>query len=51
NDEDVAGTVDEGEGFTIDAKRMVNGLPQYQVHNSKGKIYYVTASQEFIYIQ
>ncbi|EOW9530633.1 N-acetylmuramoyl-L-alanine amidase, partial [Bacillus cytotoxicus] len=35
-DKDVAGTVDAGLGFTIDAKVTVNGSPQYKVHNSKG---------------
>ncbi|PEK76330.1 N-acetylmuramoyl-L-alanine amidase [Bacillus toyonensis] len=50
-DGDVAGTVNAGEGFTIDAKIMLNGAPQYRVHNSKGKTFYVTASQEFVYIQ
>ncbi|MGH0945735.1 hypothetical protein ACQVTS_33045, partial [Bacillus mycoides] len=39
-DGDVAGSVDEGYGFTIDARIMVNGSPQYQVRNSKGNIYY-----------
>ncbi|WP_242145927.1 MULTISPECIES: N-acetylmuramoyl-L-alanine amidase, partial [unclassified Bacillus cereus group] len=42
-DKDVAGTVDAGLGFTIDAKVTVNGSPQYKVHNSKGKTYYITA--------
>ena len=36
-DKDVAGSVDAGLGFTIDAKVNVNGSPQYKVHNSKGK--------------
>ncbi|PFY36789.1 N-acetylmuramoyl-L-alanine amidase [Bacillus toyonensis] len=51
NDGDVAGTVDTGEGFTIDEKVIVDGSPQYKVHNSKGKTYYITASQEFVSIQ
>ncbi|OUB11271.1 N-acetylmuramoyl-L-alanine amidase [Bacillus thuringiensis serovar yunnanensis] len=50
-DKDVAGTVNTGDGFIIDAKVSVNGSPQYKVRNSKGKTYYVTASQDFIYIQ
>ena len=37
SDKDVAGTVDEGLGFTIYGKVSVNGSPQYKVHNSKGK--------------
>ncbi|PFK14262.1 N-acetylmuramoyl-L-alanine amidase [Bacillus cereus] len=46
-DKDVAGTVDAGLGFTIDAKVSVNGSPQYKVHNSKGKTYYVTANEAY----
>ncbi|MEH7149560.1 N-acetylmuramoyl-L-alanine amidase [Bacillus thuringiensis] len=46
-DVDVAGTVRKGEGFTIDAKVSVNGSPQYKVHNSKGKTYYVTANEAY----
>ncbi|PEJ91084.1 N-acetylmuramoyl-L-alanine amidase [Bacillus toyonensis] len=50
-DGDVAGTVNAGEGFMIDAKIMVNGSSQYKVHSSKGKIYYITASPAFVSIQ
>ncbi|KFN02028.1 bacterial SH3 domain protein [Bacillus clarus] len=49
-DKDVAGSVDEGLGFTIDAKVMVNGSPQYKVHNSRGKTYYVTANDAYVYV-
>ncbi|PEM93492.1 hypothetical protein CN639_04680 [Bacillus toyonensis] len=49
-DKDVAGSVDVGLGFTIDAKVSVNGSPQYKVHNSKGKTYYVTANEFYISI-
>ncbi|MCU5005782.1 N-acetylmuramoyl-L-alanine amidase [Bacillus pacificus] len=48
---DVAGSVDAGLGFTIDAKINVNGSPQYKVHNSKGKTYYVTASEAYVYVK
>lgn len=51
SDKDVAGTVDEGLGFTIDAKVSVNGSPQYKVHNSKGTTYYVTASEAYVYVK
>ncbi|MGH0485869.1 N-acetylmuramoyl-L-alanine amidase [Bacillus mycoides] len=51
SDKDVAGTVDEGLGFTIDAKVMVNGSPQYKVHNSKGTPYYVTANEAYVYVK
>ncbi|PGO70450.1 N-acetylmuramoyl-L-alanine amidase [Bacillus cereus] len=48
DDGDVAGTVDVGEGFVIDAKVTVNGSTQYEVHNSKGKKYYITASSIYV---
>ncbi|PHE80597.1 N-acetylmuramoyl-L-alanine amidase, partial [Bacillus toyonensis] len=50
-DGDVAGTVNTGEGFIIDAKVSVNGSPQFQVHNSKGKRYYVTASEALVCVK
>ncbi|PFY72192.1 hypothetical protein COL62_25160 [Bacillus toyonensis] len=50
-DKDVAGILDAGLGFAIDAKVTVNGSQQYKVHNSKGKTFYITASQEFVYVQ
>ncbi|PEA06255.1 N-acetylmuramoyl-L-alanine amidase [Bacillus cereus] len=50
-DKEVAGSVDAGLGFTIDAKVSVNGSPQYQVHNSKGKTYYVTTSESYVYVK
>ncbi|QWH09539.1 N-acetylmuramoyl-L-alanine amidase [Bacillus mycoides] len=50
-DKDVVGSVDEGLGFTIDAKVIVNGSSQYKVHNSKGKTYYVTANEAYVYVK
>ncbi|PGO26429.1 N-acetylmuramoyl-L-alanine amidase [Bacillus cereus] len=50
-DKDVAGVVDAGLGFTIDARVSVDGLNQYKVHNSKGKTYYVTANQAYVYVR
>ncbi|MDZ5607915.1 N-acetylmuramoyl-L-alanine amidase [Bacillus pseudomycoides] len=50
-DKDVAGTLDAGLGFTIDKKVTVNGSPQYKVHNSKGKAYYVTANEAYVYVR
>ncbi|MEW4153667.1 N-acetylmuramoyl-L-alanine amidase, partial [Bacillus thuringiensis] len=50
-DSAVAGTVDSGEGFTIDEKVSVNGSPQFKVHNSKGRTYYMTASEAFVYVK
>ncbi|MGR5993853.1 peptidoglycan recognition protein family protein [Bacillus cereus] len=49
-DKDVAGSVDAGLGFTIDAEVTVNGSSQYKVHNSKGKTYYVTANEAYVYV-
>ncbi|CUB52400.1 Bifunctional autolysin precursor [Bacillus subtilis] len=50
-DGDVAGSVDEGLGFTIDAKVSVDASPQYQVHNRKGEIYYITANETYVYVR
>ncbi|EEM07514.1 N-acetylmuramoyl-L-alanine amidase family 2 [Bacillus pseudomycoides] len=48
---DVAGTLDAGLGFAIDAKVTVNGSTQYKVHNSKGKTYYITANEAYVYVK
>ncbi|MBO1624211.1 N-acetylmuramoyl-L-alanine amidase [Bacillus arachidis] len=50
-DKDVAGILDAGLGFTIDAKVIVNGSPQYKVHNSKGKTYYITVNESYVYVE
>ncbi len=50
-DKDVAGSVDAGLGFTIDAKINVNGSSQYKVHNSQDKTYYVTANEAYVYVK
>ncbi|MBJ8113978.1 N-acetylmuramoyl-L-alanine amidase, partial [Bacillus cereus group sp. N6] len=50
-DKDVAGAVDAGFGFTIDEKVMVDGYPQYKVYNRKGKTYYVTANEAYVYVK
>ncbi|HEQ3529137.1 N-acetylmuramoyl-L-alanine amidase [Bacillus thuringiensis] len=49
--EEVAGTLDTGEGFIIDGKVIVDGSPQFKVHNSKGKTYYVAASETLVYVK
>ncbi|MGX5570983.1 N-acetylmuramoyl-L-alanine amidase [Bacillus toyonensis] len=51
NDKDVAGTVDEGYGFTVDDKIMVDGSPQYKVHNSKRQAIYITANEACVYVK
>ncbi len=50
-DKDVAGVVNVGEGFIIDAEIMVNGSKQYKVHNSKNMTFYITASPSYITIK
>ncbi|WP_412675559.1 N-acetylmuramoyl-L-alanine amidase [Bacillus mycoides] len=50
-DKDVAGSVDAGLGFTIDAKVTVDGSAQYKVHNSRGTTYYVTANEAYVYVK
>ncbi|MDZ3951840.1 N-acetylmuramoyl-L-alanine amidase [Bacillus thuringiensis] len=50
-DRDVAGTVDEGLGFTIIDKVSVNGSQQYKVKNSRGNVYYITASSYYVKIK
>ncbi|PHF00548.1 N-acetylmuramoyl-L-alanine amidase [Bacillus wiedmannii] len=50
-DKDVAGTVNTGEGFTIDEKVNVDGSLQFRVHNSKGKTYYITINEVYVYVR
>ncbi|PKJ52258.1 N-acetylmuramoyl-L-alanine amidase [Bacillus sp. SN10] len=50
-DKDVVGIVDSGLGFTIDAKVSINGYTQYKVHNSKGKTYYITTNEAYVYVK
>ncbi|KMN44986.1 hypothetical protein VK90_10175 [Bacillus sp. LK2] len=50
-DRDVAGSVDEGLGFTILDKVSVDGSPQYKVKNSRGNVFYITASQYYITVK
>ncbi|RFT62127.1 N-acetylmuramoyl-L-alanine amidase [Bacillus clarus] len=30
---------------------MVSGSLQYKIHNSRGKTYYVTASEAYVYVK
>ncbi|MEB4894900.1 N-acetylmuramoyl-L-alanine amidase [Bacillus thuringiensis] len=50
-DRDVAGTVDKGLGFTIIDKVSVNGSQQYKVKNSRGNVFYITASSYYVEIK
>ncbi|PEF71160.1 N-acetylmuramoyl-L-alanine amidase, partial [Bacillus cereus] len=50
-DSAVVGTLDIGEGFIIDETVSVDGFTQLKVHNSKGRTYYMTASEAFVYVK
>ncbi|PGE66891.1 N-acetylmuramoyl-L-alanine amidase [Bacillus toyonensis] len=50
-DSDVVGTVGEGLGFTIIDKVSVNGSQQYKVKNSRGNVFYITASSYYVYVK
>lgn len=50
-DKDVVGTVNAGLGFTIVDKLMVGSAYQYKVKNSKGAIYYITASDKYVTVK
>ncbi|HDR4886060.1 TPA: N-acetylmuramoyl-L-alanine amidase [Bacillus cereus] len=47
----MAGSVDVGLGFTIDAKISVNGSYQYKVHNSPWQVFYITASDTYVNVR
>lgn len=51
-DKDVAGSVDAGLGFIIDAKISVNDSYQYKVHNSRhGQVFYITAIDTYVNVR
>ncbi|PGA25450.1 N-acetylmuramoyl-L-alanine amidase [Bacillus wiedmannii] len=50
-EKDVVETVDEGLGFTIIDKASVDGSPQYKVKNSRGNVFYITASSYYVKIK
>ncbi|MGE7875200.1 N-acetylmuramoyl-L-alanine amidase [Bacillus paramycoides] len=50
-DKDVAGSVDAGLGFTIDAKISVNDSYQYKVQNSHWQVFYITASDTYVNVR
>lgn len=47
-DKDVAGICKKGLGFTIVDKIKVGNGEQYKVKNSKGKVFYITASSKYV---
>jgi len=50
-DKDVAGTLDTGLGFKFIDKVSINGSPQYKVKNSRGSVYYITASDAYVNVR
>lgn len=50
-DKDVVGEVDKGLGFTIVDLVKVGSGYQYKVKNSKGNIYYLTASETYVTVE
>lgn len=49
DDKDVVGTVDKGYGFPTTIKKIkVDSAYQYQVKNSKGVTYYITAADKYV---
>ncbi|MGG0234368.1 N-acetylmuramoyl-L-alanine amidase [Bacillus tropicus] len=50
-DKDVAGSVDAGLGFIIDAKISVNDSYQYKVHNSHGQVFYIMAIDTYVNVR
>ncbi|AUB62482.1 N-acetylmuramoyl-L-alanine amidase [Bacillus cereus] len=51
SDKDVAGIVTKGLGFEIIEKIDVDGSPQYKVKNSKGNVFYITASPTYVEVK
>lgn len=50
-DVDVAGIAGKGLGFKIIDKVDVQGSPQYKVKNSKGNVFYITASPTYVEVK
>ncbi|MFC7063016.1 N-acetylmuramoyl-L-alanine amidase [Halobacillus seohaensis] len=48
SDQDIVGTFGYGEGWIIRRLLKVEGSYQYEVKNSKGAVYYITASQRYV---
>ncbi|WP_142334602.1 GH25 family lysozyme [Bacillus wiedmannii] len=51
SDNDVVGIVTKGLGFDIIDKVTANGSPQYKVKNSRGSVFYITASPSFVEVK
>jgi LysM repeat protein len=50
-DAHVAGYLEANYGFTIVSRIMVQGSYQYQVKNSRGAIFYITANDDFVAVE
>ena len=50
-DKGVAGTVGKELGFEIVDKISVNGSSQYKIKNSRGNVYYITASPYYVRVR
>lgn len=46
-----SGTFGYGQGWKVDNKYLVNGSPMYRVQNSKGDLYWITASPKYVTIK
>lgn len=51
NRSDIVGTFGYGQGWTIVSKVRVDNDVQYKVKNSKGVVYYITASPKFVRVK
>lgn len=51
SDKDVSGVVKKGYGFTIVEEVTVSGAKQYKVKNSKGSVFYITASDKYVTVK
>ncbi|PES17875.1 N-acetylmuramoyl-L-alanine amidase [Bacillus anthracis] len=50
-DKDVAGTIDKGLGFEVIDKVTANESSQYKVKNSRGNVFYLTASSYYVRVK
>lgn len=50
-DKDVAGTIEKGLGFEVIDKVTANESSQYKVKNSRGNVFYLTASSYYVRVK
>ena len=46
-----SGTFNYGQGWKIDNKYLVDGSPMYRVQNSKGQLFWITASSKYVKVK